>query len=57
MAALAIGYALLPFDLVPEALLPIVGWLDDAGVLSLAVAWWLRTSKAAETPELDAPKP
>lgn len=59
VAALAIGYALLPFDLVPEALLPVVGWLDDAGVLSLAIAWWVRTGKSRPEPppELDAPEP
>lgn len=33
----ALGYFVFPFDAVPDAL-PIVGWLDDAGVLMAAFA-------------------
>lgn len=33
----ALGYFICPFDLVPD-LLPVVGWLDDAGVIAAALA-------------------
>ncbi len=34
----AAAYAVMPFDAIPDVL-PLVGWLDDLGVLS-AVVWW-----------------
>ena len=33
----AVIYVISPVDLIPDV--PIVGWLDDIGVMSLAVAW------------------
>lgn len=33
----AVVYVLSPIDAIPDV--PIVGWLDDMGVMSLAVAW------------------
>jgi uncharacterized membrane protein YkvA (DUF1232 family) len=33
----AVIYVISPVDLIPDV--PIVGWLDDMGVMSLAVAW------------------
>ena len=33
----AVVYVISPIDLIPDV--PIVGWLDDIGVMSLAVAW------------------
>ena len=36
MLGLALVYVVVPFDLVPDAI-PIVGWLDDVGVVSLAL--------------------
>ena len=34
----ALIYVVSPVDLIPDAI-PLVGWLDDVGVMSLAVAW------------------
>jgi uncharacterized membrane protein YkvA (DUF1232 family) len=36
-----VAYAALPFDLIPDVL-PIVGWLDDAGVMAAGFAFLLR---------------
>ena len=36
---LAAAYVLSPFDLVPEALLGVIGLADDAGVLALVLLW------------------
>src|SRR5262245_31029321 len=33
----AIGYAIFPFDAIPDTI-PLLGWLDDVGLLSMAVA-------------------
>lgn len=39
--AAALVYLALPIDAVPD-ILPLVGWLDDAGMLALAVSQLLR---------------
>lgn len=41
MLLFAAFYAVSPIDLIPDWIPPI-GWLDDAGILSLlvSVAWW-----------------
>ncbi|AKV04638.1 hypothetical protein AKJ09_11301 [Labilithrix luteola] len=38
---LAVVYVVCPVDLIPDV--PIVGWLDDLGVASLAMAFLART--------------
>ncbi len=45
----AIIYAIVPVDLIPDV--PIVGWLDDIGVLGLASAWLVRVVARYRTPE------
>ena len=49
----AVIYVISPIDLIPDV--PIVGWLDDMGVMGLAVAWmWKvvgRYRDASELPE------
>jgi len=37
VAFAALAYAIAPVDLVPDV--PIVGWLDDLGVMGLATTW------------------
>lgn len=62
MALLAVLYVVSPFDIVPEAMLPVVGWLDDIGLSAAALTWL--ASKAAryerDNPEIKvepAPEP
>ena len=46
----ALVYVVSPVDLIPDAI-PIVGWLDDVGVMSLAVAWmWRIVGRCREVP-------
>ena len=46
----ALVYVVSPVDLIPDAI-PIVGWLDDLGVMSLAVAWmWRIVGRYREVP-------
>jgi uncharacterized membrane protein YkvA (DUF1232 family) len=37
----ALVYVVMPADLIPDVL-PVIGWLDDIGVMGLAVAWMWR---------------
>lgn len=39
VALLAILYVISPIDLIPDVL-PILGWLDDLGVIALALQAW-----------------
>ncbi len=45
-------YVISPVDLIPDAF-PVIGWLDDMGVMSLAVAWmWKVVGRYREAPQL-----
>ena len=46
----ALVYVVSPVDFIPDAI-PIVGWLDDVGVMSLAVAWMWRIVGRYREPE------
>lgn len=39
IAALALVYFISPIDLVPDIAIPLVGWLDDLGIIAAAAAW------------------
>ena len=36
---LLLAYILSPVDAIPEILLPLIGWLDDVGVLGILIGW------------------
>lgn len=52
----AVAYVATPIDLIPEAFVPVLGWLDDIGVVTLAL-WHLGrvTSKYRALPEVSDP--
>ena len=51
----AVVYVICPIDLIPDV--PIVGWLDDIGVMSLAVAWmWKVVGRYREQAEGEVPE-
>jgi uncharacterized membrane protein YkvA (DUF1232 family) len=54
----AVAYLIWPFDLIPD-FIPIIGWLDDAGVLMAAAVFIVRDVRLHEQryPELPAPEP
>lgn len=39
LAVLALLYLFCPIDLLPDWLFPLVGWLDDIGVLGAVFLW------------------
>jgi uncharacterized membrane protein YkvA (DUF1232 family) len=43
----AIAYLISPIDLVPDFVIPLVGWLDDATLVWLSVRWLLKSDPSA----------
>ncbi len=53
----AVAYLIWPFDLIPD-FIPLIGWLDDAGVLMAAALFLVRDVRLHEQryPELPLPE-
>jgi uncharacterized membrane protein YkvA (DUF1232 family) len=45
----AIAYLISPVDLVPEMIVPLVGWIDDATMVWLALRWLIKEGDKATT--------
>ncbi len=52
----AAAYVLSPIDLVPDGL-PLVGWLDDLGVLSALALFWVREIRRHARAKQEGPTP
>jgi uncharacterized membrane protein YkvA (DUF1232 family) len=48
--AMAVVYLLWPADLVPELVVPVVGWLDDLTLLWMALRWLVRSGPKEPVP-------
>ncbi len=55
----ALAYLISPVDLIPDFAVPLVGWLDDATFVWMAVRWLLKAGeevdRAAGAGQLDIP--
>jgi uncharacterized membrane protein YkvA (DUF1232 family) len=53
----ALIYLAWPVDLLPDIALPVVGWLDDATVIWMALRWLIRAGEEADqaSARLDVP--
>lgn len=58
VAALALLYLISPIDLLPDWLFPIIGWLDDLGVIGLAALWIARhrAPQQEDSPQQQSPR-
>jgi uncharacterized membrane protein YkvA (DUF1232 family) len=59
----AVVYFISPIDVVPDPLLPVVGYLDDFMMVWMALRWLIKrdpdaaSTAAGRTPGTDAPRP
>lgn len=53
LAVFAVAYVIMPVDLIPDV--PLIGWLDDLGVVALVGAWLTRRINEYREPLLPAP--
>jgi uncharacterized membrane protein YkvA (DUF1232 family) len=54
--ALGLAYLLWPADLIPDFLVPVAGFLDDATLVWLSLRWLLRAGEAKPGATADAPR-
>ena len=47
VGAAAVAYVLWPLDLIPDAI-PVLGWLDDIGIVAVAAAFLVREVRRHE---------
>ena len=52
---LAVLYLLWPVDLIPGAVVPVIGWIDDLTFVWLALRWLVKSTP--EAPNVPAPRP
>ena len=52
----AVVYVIMPIDFVPD-LVPVVGWLDDLGVMALATFYLVRVAKQYRAMSTIQPRP
>ena len=52
----AVAYVVWPFDLIPD-FIPVIGWLDDVGVVGLIVAFYIRQISDHRSRLLPASRP
>ncbi len=55
LTAFAVAYAIWPLDLIPD-LAPVLGWLDDLGIIGLVFAYVAHTANRYEARQLVAGK-
>lgn len=51
LIALSLGYLIWPFDLIPDV--PVLGQIDDLGIIFLLLNWFVNTSKMDNTIEAE----
>jgi uncharacterized membrane protein YkvA (DUF1232 family) len=52
----ALAYLISPVDILPDFVVPVVGWLDDATLIWMAVRWLLKAGDDADrTSQLGIP--
>jgi uncharacterized membrane protein YkvA (DUF1232 family) len=49
LVLVALGYAVMPFDLIPD-MIPVIGWLDDIGVVGAIAAFLVRDIRRFSLP-------
>jgi uncharacterized membrane protein YkvA (DUF1232 family) len=52
----AVGYLLWPVDFLPDFLIPLGGFVDDAAVLWMSLRWLVRSGDAATVVSTDKPE-